>query len=482
MKVNRFRGTLLVLLLGWSGPARASPGVSARGRRGTRARAHTAAGVKRRSVAQHACAMPPKKYETTHNKRSGIFYGAASGHPIIWNNDWHSLIQKEVLARDNFSRDLMAGKLHAPVPVYKDVSIDNTNWNMLLKSTYMDLGKWGGNTFRQNVPHIVGKKEAENPSVPPTGAPSEAMSEYAYRHARQQLGKTMIEPYKSRAERGATKPPTAAAAAAAVQAAAAAKTLAAEQKRAEKPRPAPGNKGGKGGVGQQQQPKQGSAVALETLKRDPGEAKLAKSLMLLSVLAGNDKALRRSLEASKKSAGPVAETSANHPPARAAAAPASQRSNKMSAPQSVRSTARSASVPVPEVVTYAKVGLDHQFHSFVTGPGSASARSKLQASESANWRSVYEDLGRWGDATARGFRPKVVTKTDVEIKGKDINRPVYPDSPKPSRFHQVSCVSACLCVCAMLYVCMYVCIRAHARPHTRLHTAEARRGGATIGT
>merc|ERR1719352_1003797 len=105
----------------------------------------------------------------------------------------------------------------------------------------------------------------------------------------------MIEPYKSRAERGATKPPTAAAAAAAVQAAAAAKTLAAEQKRAEKPRPAPGNKGGKGGVGQQQQPKQGSAVALETLKRDPGEAKLAKSLMLLSVLAGNDKALRREL-------------------------------------------------------------------------------------------------------------------------------------------------------------------------------------------
>ena len=133
-------------------------------------------------------------------------------------------------------------------------------------------------------------------------------------------------------------------------------------------------------------------------------------------------------------------------------------------------------------MTYAKVGLDHQFHSFVTGPGSASARSKLQASESANWRSVYEDLGRWGDATARGFRPKVVTKTDVEIKGKDINRPVYPDSPKPSRFHQVSCVSVCLCVCAMLYVCMYVRIRAHARPHTHIHTAEARRGGATIGT
>ena len=36
------------------------------------------------------------KYETTHNKRAGIFYGAATGHPIIWNNDWHSLIQKEV--------------------------------------------------------------------------------------------------------------------------------------------------------------------------------------------------------------------------------------------------------------------------------------------------------------------------------------------------------------------------------------------------
>ena len=129
--------------------------------------------------------MPAKKkYETTHNKRAGIFYGPATGHPIIWNNDWNSLIQKEVLARDNFSRNFVAGKISAPVPVYKDISINEANWNYLLKSTYMDLGKWGSSTFRQSVPHVVGKKEAENPSVPPTGAPSEVMSEYAYRHVR----------------------------------------------------------------------------------------------------------------------------------------------------------------------------------------------------------------------------------------------------------------------------------------------------------
>ena len=42
------------------------------------------------------------KYETTHNKRAGIFYGAATGHPIIWNNDWHSLIQKEVTPSGNY--------------------------------------------------------------------------------------------------------------------------------------------------------------------------------------------------------------------------------------------------------------------------------------------------------------------------------------------------------------------------------------------
>ena len=141
------------------------------------------------------------KYETTHNKRAGIFYGAASGHPIIWNNDWNSLIQKEVLARDQFSRKFMAGSIHAPVPVYADISMNDTNWNSQLKSTYMDLGKWGPATFRHSVPHVVKKGEAEAPSIPQTGRSSEAMSEYAFRHARQQLGKPMTKEYKTRKQR-----------------------------------------------------------------------------------------------------------------------------------------------------------------------------------------------------------------------------------------------------------------------------------------
>ena len=117
------------------------------------------------------------------------------------NNDWNSLIQKEVLARDNFSRKFVAGDIHAPVPVYKDVSMDDANWNSQLRSTYADLGKWGPTTFRKNVPHVVAKKEAEDPSVPPTGAPSEVLSEIAFRHARYQLGKPMTDSYKTRKER-----------------------------------------------------------------------------------------------------------------------------------------------------------------------------------------------------------------------------------------------------------------------------------------
>ena len=95
--------------------------------------------------------MIPPKHETTNNKRAGFYYGTAIGHPIIWNNDWNSLIQKEVLARDNFSRKYVAGEIHAPVPVYKDVSMNDANWNSQLKSTYMDLGKWGPATFRHSV-------------------------------------------------------------------------------------------------------------------------------------------------------------------------------------------------------------------------------------------------------------------------------------------------------------------------------------------
>jgi hypothetical protein len=40
-----------------------------------------------------------KSLETTHNKRAGIFYGPSDGHPIIWNNDWNNLIQRETAAR-----------------------------------------------------------------------------------------------------------------------------------------------------------------------------------------------------------------------------------------------------------------------------------------------------------------------------------------------------------------------------------------------
>ena len=46
------------------------------------------------------------------------------------------------------------------MPVYKDVSMDDANWNSQLRSTYMDLGKWGPGTFRHSVPHVVKKREA----------------------------------------------------------------------------------------------------------------------------------------------------------------------------------------------------------------------------------------------------------------------------------------------------------------------------------
>ena len=118
------------------------------------------------------------------NKRAGIYYGPATGHPIQWNNDWKDLIQKEVNTRDNFSRKFLSGSIKAPQPVYADVSMDETNWNSQLKSTYSDLGKWGPATFRHSVPHVVKKREAEAPSIPQTGANSEVMSEYAYRHVR----------------------------------------------------------------------------------------------------------------------------------------------------------------------------------------------------------------------------------------------------------------------------------------------------------
>eukprot|EP00282_Hemiselmis_andersenii_P017774 CAMPEP_0114158854 /NCGR_PEP_ID=MMETSP0043_2-20121206/27455_1 /TAXON_ID=464988 /ORGANISM="Hemiselmis andersenii, Strain CCMP644" /LENGTH=125 /DNA_ID=CAMNT_0001254673 /DNA_START=111 /DNA_END=485 /DNA_ORIENTATION=- len=120
------------------------------------------------------------KLEQTHNKRAGIFYGSPDGHPIIWNNDWNSLIQKEVLARDTFSRKYLDGELKVEKATFANpVRGESREW----RSTYADLGEWGQKTFRLNVPHKVSKTDVELPSVPPTGAGSRAMSEYAYRHA-----------------------------------------------------------------------------------------------------------------------------------------------------------------------------------------------------------------------------------------------------------------------------------------------------------
>ena len=132
----------------------------------------------------------PGKFEASWNKRAGIFYGPATGHPIQWNKDWNDLIGKEVnvlqkshgvcqtrsrarwrvrslalslslagafarslarshmhtpthqsTARDNFSRKFLAGQIGAPLPVYADVSMNDANWNAMLKSTYEELGQ-----------------------------------------------------------------------------------------------------------------------------------------------------------------------------------------------------------------------------------------------------------------------------------------------------------------------------------------------------
>jgi len=131
--------------------------------------------------------------QQTHNKRAGFFYGSSDGHPIVWNNDWNSLIHKEVAARDEFSRKYMTGKIRLQPPVYADISMDNANWNSLLRSTYSDLGRWGDETFRESVPHKVLKKEAELPSLPGTPERTERLSEFAYKHARFQLGKHVDE-------------------------------------------------------------------------------------------------------------------------------------------------------------------------------------------------------------------------------------------------------------------------------------------------
>jgi hypothetical protein len=51
------------------------------------------------SLPKKEAQMAKSKLETTQNKRAGIFYGPSDGHPIIWNNDWNNLIQREVAAR-----------------------------------------------------------------------------------------------------------------------------------------------------------------------------------------------------------------------------------------------------------------------------------------------------------------------------------------------------------------------------------------------
>mmetsp|Transcript_7545 Transcript_7545/g.17391 ORF Transcript_7545/g.17391 Transcript_7545/m.17391 type:complete len:121 (+) Transcript_7545:83-445(+) len=116
------------------------------------------------------------------NKRAGIFYGSSDGHPIVWNNDWHSLIQKEVKARDVFTRAFLGGTIKVSKPAFTAIGDDGNaaHW----ASSYSDLGQWGPKTFRQTIPHHVSKIDAELPSVPPTAAGSDIMSEMAYRHAR----------------------------------------------------------------------------------------------------------------------------------------------------------------------------------------------------------------------------------------------------------------------------------------------------------
>ena len=52
-------------------------------------------------------------------------------------------------------------------------------------------------------------------------------------------------------------------------------------------------------------------------------------------------------------------------------------------------------------------------------------------SESANWRTVYEDLGNWGPKTQQ--RAREMTKRKEQGQVKDVNRPVYPASPRPDK-------------------------------------------------
>uniref|UniRef100_A0A7S4KFX7 Uncharacterized protein n=2 Tax=Guillardia theta TaxID=55529 RepID=A0A7S4KFX7_GUITH len=263
-----------------------------------------------------------KKSSTkTINKRSGFFYGSSDGHPIVWNNDWNSLIQKEVAARDEFSRKFMTGKIRPQPPVYADISMDNTNWNSLLRSTYSDLGRWGDETFRESVPHKVLKKEAELPSLPGTPERTDRLSEFAYKHARFQLGKHVNQDMlTSKVEKHKSKK----------------KSHEGEEKSNEK------------GEGEE------------------GKGELRD--LLAACLSTDSRGIKKAAALAHKPS-------------------SSQRRAKSVEP-------------------------------------SSTADKEL-------WKTTSGELGSWGSMTQRKYWPARTSKTIVEAKKVDVNRPVYPSSPRP---------------------------------------------------
>mmetsp|Transcript_32555 Transcript_32555/g.77066 ORF Transcript_32555/g.77066 Transcript_32555/m.77066 type:complete len:175 (-) Transcript_32555:116-640(-) len=56
---------------------------------------------------------------------------------------------------------------------------------------------------------------------------------------------------------------------------------------------------------------------------------------------------------------------------------------------------------------------------------------KFAISDSADWGTCYEDFGRWGKDTERLYRTVRVTKLGMQNLPKDINRPMFPGSPRP---------------------------------------------------
>mmetsp|Transcript_35388 Transcript_35388/g.93035 ORF Transcript_35388/g.93035 Transcript_35388/m.93035 type:complete len:174 (-) Transcript_35388:52-573(-) len=81
------------------------------------------------------------------NKRAGIFYGSLDGHPVTWSNDWTALIKKEMNVRDKFTQSFIRGDLPKPKQAVGFGDGNASDW----RSTYMDLGRWGADTFRASV-------------------------------------------------------------------------------------------------------------------------------------------------------------------------------------------------------------------------------------------------------------------------------------------------------------------------------------------